>query len=88
MVYKKSDSTNFGRSVSNTLADLDLTQNDLSERLGKNPKYVNHTMTGYRKPSAEYVELVANALKLSEEQRIKLHRAAALDNGFKLDLMK
>lgn len=87
-MVRKSSGTNFGRSVSSTLADLDLTQNKFSERLGKNPKYVNHIMTGYRKPSPEYVELVADVLNLSPEERAKLHRAAALDHGFKLDLTK
>ena len=85
---RKSIDTNFGRSVSNALAELDLTQGDLSEMLGRNPKYVNQTMTGYRKPAPYWVDLVANVLELTPKERAKLHRDAALDNGFKLDLTK
>lgn len=48
--------------------------------------YVNHTLSGAKKPNAEWVELVANALNVTPEQRARLHRAAAMDNGFKLDL--
>jgi len=31
---------------------------------------------------------VANALGLSDKERVALHRAAAKDHGFKLDLTK
>lgn len=78
--------THFGSSVSATLAELDLTQNELSGKLGKHKTYVNHTITGHRRASAAYVDLVADVLNLSNEARVKLHKAAAKDHGFKLDL--
>lgn len=87
-MVRKRPVTNFGSSVSNTLTELNLTQSDLSRKLGKNPVYVNHIMTGYRKPSPEYVDLIATALNLNRRDRIKLHKAAATDHGWKLDLTK
>jgi cyanate lyase len=87
-MIRKSISTNFGSSVSAKLAELNLTQLDLSEKINKNSRYVNHTLTGYRKPQPEYVDLVANALNLNDSEREKLHWQAAKDHGFKLDLTK
>ncbi len=84
----KRSSNNFGSSASSLLAELNLTQTDLSRRVGKNSRYVNHLMKGRRRPSAEYVDLIASALNLDEENTLKLHKAAALDAGFKLDLTK
>jgi len=80
--------TNFSSSASSLLAELNLTQNELSRRINKNPRYINHIMRGRRNPSAEYIDLIANTLNLSEEDTVRLHRAAAKDCGYKLDLTK
>jgi HD-GYP domain-containing protein (c-di-GMP phosphodiesterase class II) len=50
--------------------------------------YVNQLITGHKKPSPEWVDLIADTLKLSPEQRQALHVAAAKQHGFKLDLTK
>ena len=74
--------TAFGASTSKLLAKRRMTQLDLTNAVGKHPAYTNQVLTGGRRPSPEYVDLVANALGLSDQERIALHRSAAKDYGF------
>lgn len=78
----------FGTSVSRALAEANLTQVDLAASTNVSPSYVNQTVTGKKRVHPEWVDLVANVLKLQARERAKLHRAAAKDFGFKLDLTK
>jgi hypothetical protein len=45
-------------------------------------------MAGRKSVSPQWADLVADAMKLDESARIELHRAAARDAGYKLDLIK
>ena len=85
---KTANNTSFGASVSNTLAGANLTQTDLATMTSRSPAYVNQTLTGRLKASPEWVNLVADALKMKEQQRLNLHRAAARDAGYEIDLRK
>lgn len=76
--------TNLGASVSVMLAEARTTQADLAETMQSSPSYFSQVMTGRKKPSPEWVELIATCLKVSKEKRRELHRAAAKDVGFKL----
>lgn len=48
--------------------------------------HMSRVVNGHNIPSAEWLNLVAGALGLSDPQRVALHRAAARDNGFEIDL--
>lgn len=48
--------------------------------------YFNQVATGKRLPSAEWLNTVALAWGLDEPERVKLHRAAAKEHGFEIDL--
>lgn len=61
-------------------------QADLAEQLEVSPAYVSSISTGTKKLSAKGVESFSKALNLSAEEEVGLHRAAACDQGFKLDL--
>jgi transcriptional regulator with XRE-family HTH domain len=76
----------FGRKVSELLKLRSLTQEDLASAVGRSQSYTNQVINGQRSPSAQWADLVANALGLSPEERKRLHAAAARDNGFKIDL--
>jgi cyanate lyase len=78
----------FGASVSVALAEARMTQTELAAKTGRSTAYVNQLITGHKKPSPEWVELIADTLKLAPEQRRALHEAAARQHGFKLDLRK
>ena len=64
------------------------TQTDLANMTGSSPAYVNQMMTGKKRPSPEWVELICTTLNLNPEQRQQLHYEAAKAQGFKLDLTK
>ncbi len=51
---------------------------------GRATSYVHFLMTGEFIPSPLYTDRIADALKLNGDDRIALHRAAALDHGFKI----
>ena len=65
-----------------------MSQRELADRVGASPSYLNQVMTGRKKPDADWANLVANALGFQDEQRKRLHYAAAKDLGFDLDLTK
>lgn len=75
--------------MSSALTEANLTQNDLATSIGASPSYLNQIMTGRKVAPPKWVELVAASLKLQEEQRKLLHKAAAKDAGYDvLDLSK
>lgn len=88
VVRRTKNDTAFGASVSNALAEAQLNQVDLAKMTGKSVSYVNQTLTGTRSASAGWVNLVASTLKLQNERKAELHRAAAKDLGYELDLTK
>jgi hypothetical protein len=63
-----------------------MSQHDLAEAVGKSPAYTNQTITGRKSASPQWVNLVAETLKLSAKERVALHRAAAKDQGYEIDL--
>lgn len=68
------------------LASAGTTQAEFARKAGLSMGYVNFVATGHRNPGPEWVDLIAEHLKLSTEQRAEMHRAAAKDHGFKIDL--
>ena len=76
----------FGSSVSRALAEVGMTQTELANQTDKPVSYVNQTMTGLRPAKPQWVDIVASTLKLQADRTAELHRAAAKDAGFKIDL--
>jgi transcriptional regulator with XRE-family HTH domain len=83
---RRSTKNTFGAAVSSLLTKRQMSQADLAESLGKSHAYTNQTLTGRKSASPSWVNLVAETLRLSPEQRIALHRAAAKDQGYEIDL--
>jgi cyanate lyase len=79
-------SCEFGSAVADALAERQMSQLDLASTLGKSLAYTNQTLTGRKSASPQWVNLVAEALRLSSAQRAHLHRAAAKDQGYEIDL--
>lgn len=76
--------TEFGASVSNSLTGANWSAADLARALNVTGSQVSHLMTGLRKPAPQWVDLIADTLNMSEDQRKELHRTAARQYGFKL----
>jgi hypothetical protein len=79
-------SNTFGSSLNRWLSEADLSQSGLARSTGTSIAYTNQLIRGRKRPSPEWIDLVAKTLKLSERKRVELHRAAARDLGFDLDL--
>jgi DNA-binding Xre family transcriptional regulator len=80
------EGTAFGAALSDLLWDYRKRQTDLSRDLGISTSYVNALKTGKKAAAAPTVDRIADALGARPEDRVRLHRAAARDAGFKLDL--
>ena len=76
----------FGAAVNAALTERRMSQYELAEAVGKSRAYTNQTMTGRKSASPQWVNLVAETLKLSAKERVALHRAAAKDQGYEIDL--
>lgn len=70
------------------LAGRGVTQYRAAKLAGTSQPYLNQVVTGRRRASGEWIDLVAGALDLAPEERERLHRAAARDHGFRIDLTK
>lgn len=82
----KEPETEFGRAFSKALDRHQLTQVDVAARLNATQPYVSALSAGRKKATASTVDKVADAIGADPAERVKLHRAAAQDAGFKLDL--
>ena len=80
--------TRVGASLGDMLSERGLSQASAAARANISQPYFNQVVKGRRLASAEWIETVANALNLDAEEREKLHRAAARDHGFRIDLTK
>lgn len=76
----------FGTVTKEVLGTRQMTQSDLARQLDVTVGYVNNTMTGRKAASPRWADLVADVLEMSAQQRLTLHKAAAQDAGYKLDL--
>ena len=86
MTSKKTRRSAFGEAASAELEARQLAQNDRAELTNKSAAYVSQTFTGEKPVSPGWANLVADVLKLTPKQRAKLHRAAAKDRGYEIDL--
>lgn len=88
MVARGPSKGKFGGLVLDLMSNSGVNQPQVAETLGVSTQYVNKLTTGRQKPSPEWVDLIASAVAATDEQRVELHRAAAEDHGFRLDLPK
>lgn len=75
-----------GRELLRALEARSLSQKALAEALDVSPAYVSAVVRGKKAVSAPTVEKVSAALSLDAVEARALHRAAARDHGFRLDL--
>ncbi len=76
----------FGRALAEALDRFGLTQAQVAHRLGNSPAYVSQLVKGRKLASGPQVDRLAEALGLPSAERTRLHRAAARDAGFRLEL--
>lgn len=83
MVGKKSK---FGEELDRLLSERGMNQKSLAQQIDTSPAYVSSITTGVRNVSPSRVSSIAQAIGAESQDMSKLHRAAAMDMGFQLDL--
>lgn len=63
-----------------------MTKTEFAKTVGTGRPYMANVTNGVHIPSAAWLNMASEALGLTEEQRRNLHRAAARDNGYEIDL--
>jgi plasmid maintenance system antidote protein VapI len=76
----------FGEALTGLMSRRGLRASRLAEALGVTPSYLSALVTGAKPVSPDRVEDIADSLGAAPEERTRLHRAAARDMGFRLDL--
>ncbi len=72
------DDTTFGRWLKERRKSLDLTQEELADRIGCSPWTITKIETGERRPSKQLVELLSEQLQIPEQERANLIRLARI----------
>lgn len=78
--------TAFGTALDAILKERKLRRIDVAAAASLNISYLSNMMTGLKKVTPERVETLAATIGASPQQRVQLHRAAAQDVGYVLDL--
>jgi plasmid maintenance system antidote protein VapI len=72
--------------LAQALSSRQLSQKSLAEGLDVTPTYVSALLAGRKSLSADTADRIVGVLGLSPAETLALHRAAALDQGFRLEL--
>lgn len=78
----------FAEALSRELDKRRMLQSDLARALNIDRSYVHRLVRGITKVSPEQTNAICESMGLTEEERVRLHRAAAKTWGFELDLTK
>lgn len=83
----------FGLELAKFLNSRAMLEMDLVRAMSKNGisisrQYINMIVHNTRTPPPDLIERFGDALKLAREERTILHRAAALDSGFKIGTLR
>lgn len=78
--------TRFATRLSAALSARQMGQKGLAEQMGTSVQYVSAIASGKKRVSPSRIDDIAGILQLDDVRRSALHRAAAADLGFRLDL--
>lgn len=85
MMAKKSE-TRAGEALRELMKERSVSQTELATQLDVSQAYVSSIVRGTKNMSPSTIDKAAGVLGASDHVRVRLHRAAALDQGFHLDL--
>lgn len=81
-----SNSNHTGKALAEFISARGMSQSALASAANSSQPYVNQVVNGARTPSSDWLDMVAEVMELTKKERVRLHRAGAKDNGFKIDL--
>lgn len=70
------------------MMEADLVRSMVAIGNGISRQYVNMMLHNQRTPPPDMIERLADALKLPRDDRTILHRAAALDSGYRIGTLR
>lgn len=76
----------FSESLRRHLEEQNISQSHLAAQLGVSRAYVSSLTSGKKNASPARIDEIAKSIGLSEANSRKLHTAAAIDMGFKIQL--
>jgi len=80
------DDSKFADAFSRVLKSHNMRAADAATTMEVSRSYVAAVARGDKKVGPERIDSMSQALGFSEKETLKLHRAAAIDAGFRLDL--
>jgi predicted transcriptional regulator len=78
--------TEFGAALDAQVRRRRLTQSSVATAAGVSQPYINRLIKGTATASPEWIEIIAETVGADQEERQRLHRAAARDRGYKIGL--
>lgn len=75
-----------GQAILRSLQKRGMSQRALAEQLDVSPAYVSSLLSGKKSLSPPTADKVATVMAMASAEATGLHRAAAQDQGFRLDL--
>ncbi len=74
--------------VNRSMMEMDLVRAMTAQGNGVSRQYINMIVHNERTPPPELVEKMGDAMRMPRDERTILHRAAALDNGYKIGVLR
>ena len=83
----------FGLELTRALTARAMTERDLMRAMvangnGVSRQYINMLVHNHRTPPPDLVDKIADAVRMQREERTILHRAAALDSGYRIGILR
>lgn len=70
------------------MLEMDLVRAMKANGNGISRSYVSMIVHNERTPPPDTIELLCDALKVPRDERVVLHRAAAIDNGYRIGALR
>lgn len=86
MSKDRQPSSRAGQVLLRSLQERGMSQRALAEHLDVSPAYVSSLVSGKKSLSPPTADRVASVMAMAPQEVLGLHRAAAQDQGFRLDL--
>ena len=83
---RKARDNEFGALVSQIITSERTNRVDVADKIGVSLPYLASMMSGSRRPTALYVDLIADVTNAPDDVRVNLHQSAAKANGFRIDI--
>lgn len=75
-----------GTVIDNAVTGNGISKTALAAHLGESPSLLSQRMTGRKGTPPSWLDMVADVMQFSNEQRRDLHLNGAIDAGYRLDL--